>query len=238
MKCVETNKWAVLNRIIYYIYAIEDMTKMRRKFLEHMTRLISFDCAEFRLAERKDGKAAAEPVYFGKGEREPGQEENQYLCRVIERGKSFVYRKTDAVAGGDGSFPGNGNFLCMVFCREGRFLGTATFYRTAGRDDFRSEDVLLLNMLRDHMALRLERGFRELEMAGDKLTITAAVEEYELTKREETILRLLLAGLDNDHICDELVISVNTLKKHVLNIYRKLGIRNRVQMFKMIRERE
>ena len=73
---------------------------------------------------------------------------------------------------------------------------------------------------------------------GGKMTITAAVQEYGLTKREETILRLLLAGLSNDEICEKLVITVNTLKKHVLNIYRKLGIRNRVQMFKMIREKE
>ena len=51
-------------------------------------------------------------------------------------------------------------------------------------------------------------------------------------------LRLLLAGESNDQICEELCISVNTLKKHVLNLYRKLGIRNRVQMFKMIREKE
>ena len=39
-------------------------------------------------------------------------------------------------------------------------------------------------------------------------------------------------------ICDELVITPNTLKKHILNIYRKLGIKNRVQLFKMVREFE
>ena len=34
------------------------------------------------------------------------------------------------------------------------------------------------------------------------------------------------------------IVSANTLKKHILNIYRKLGIRNRVQLFKMIREHD
>jgi DNA-binding CsgD family transcriptional regulator len=47
-----------------------------------------------------------------------------------------------------------------------------------------------------------------------------------------------MKGKDNVSICDELSISVNTLKKHILNIYRKLGIKNRVQMFKMIKEKE
>ena len=71
-----------------------------------------------------------------------------------------------------------------------------------------------------------------------KLTITEASEKYSLTRREHTILRALLDGKENDVICDELAISVNTLKKHILNIYRKMGIRNRVQLFKMVKERE
>ena len=73
---------------------------------------------------------------------------------------------------------------------------------------------------------------------AEKLTITEVTEKYELTKREHTILQLLMQGKDNHTICEELSISVNTLKKHILNIYRKLGIRNRVQMFKMIKEKE
>ena len=45
-------------------------------------------------------------------------------------------------------------------------------------------------------------------------------------------------GQENVEICEELTISANTLKKHILNIYRKLGIRNRVQLFKMVKEKE
>ena len=59
-----------------------------------------------------------------------------------------------------------------------------------------------------------------------------------LTKQEHNILHLLMEGKDNSFICDYLSISINTLKKHILNIYRKLGIRNRVQLFKKIREKE
>ena len=45
-------------------------------------------------------------------------------------------------------------------------------------------------------------------------------------------------GKDNPYICEELMITDNTLKKHVLNIYRKLGVNNRVGLFKMIKEQE
>ena len=46
-----------------------------------------------------------------------------------------------------------------------------------------------------------------------------------------------MAGEENAVICTELMITANTLKKHILNIYRKLGIKNRVQLFKMIKEK-
>ena len=47
-----------------------------------------------------------------------------------------------------------------------------------------------------------------------------------------------MSGKNNTEICDELFITANTLKKHILNIYRKLGIKNRVQLFKMVKEKE
>ena len=111
-------------------------------------------------------------------------------------------------------------------------------YRKQGKSDFHYDDVFLLDMLKEHLSYRLDREWKDRGLDGGKMTIKAATLQYSLTKREETILRLLLAGEANDQICEELCISVNTLKKHVLNLYHKLGIRNRVQMFKMIREKE
>ena len=93
-------------------------------------------------------------------------------------------------------------------------------------------------MLKDQQAIRLYKDGQQKDERAEKLTITEVTEKYELTKRERTILQLLMQGKDNHTICEELSISVNTLKKHILNIYRKLGIRNRVQMFKMIKEKE
>jgi DNA-binding CsgD family transcriptional regulator len=117
--------------------------------------------------------------------------------------------------------------------------GMMAFYRKEGEAPFDGEDMALLEMLREHFELRLQQNAREVHGNSDgKLTIRGAVERYDLTKREETILRLLMQGVERDKICEQLVISVNTLKKHMGNIYRKLGIKNRVQMFKMIREKE
>lgn len=50
-----------------------------------------------------------------------------------------------------------------------------------------------------------------------------------LTPREQEVLLLLCQGLSNDEIADRLVISIYTVKKHIGNIYGKLGVTHRAQ---------
>ncbi len=50
-----------------------------------------------------------------------------------------------------------------------------------------------------------------------------------LTKREREVLRLLLEGASNREIARRLVLSVNTVKRHVYNLCGKLGVQSRTQ---------
>jgi NarL family two-component system response regulator LiaR len=50
-----------------------------------------------------------------------------------------------------------------------------------------------------------------------------------LTDRETTILRALARGLSNDAIGKELWVAEQTVKFHLTNIYRKLGVSNRTE---------
>jgi LuxR family maltose regulon positive regulatory protein len=47
------------------------------------------------------------------------------------------------------------------------------------------------------------------------------------TEQEQRVLRLITAGLSNPEIAGELVISINTVKTHVKNIYGKLNVNSR-----------
>lgn len=69
-----------------------------------------------------------------------------------------------------------------------------------------------------------------LSLRGASCLLTPAQLALEpLSDREIGVLRLIADGLTNDEIADRLVISVNTVKTHVKNIYSKLGARSRTQ---------
>ncbi len=56
-----------------------------------------------------------------------------------------------------------------------------------------------------------------------------AEKEARLTRRESEILRLVAEGKPNQEIARDLWITVQTVKYHVSNIYRKLGVANRTE---------
>ena len=80
----------------------------------------------------------------------------------------------------------------------------------------------MLELVRPHLA-RIEETAQLRAAAG-----VSGPDELELlTAREGEILELVAAGLTNAAIAEHLWISPGTVKKHLDNIYAKLGVANR-----------
>lgn len=57
-----------------------------------------------------------------------------------------------------------------------------------------------------------------------------------LTERERQVLHLICEGRSNQEIATELVIALDTVKRHAGNIYGKLGVQRRTQAVRKVRE--
>jgi DNA-binding NarL/FixJ family response regulator len=94
------------------------------------------------------------------------------------------------------------------------------FNRSTG--DFSDRDRALLDLLDSHLARIRETA--ELRHAVD---LADPGNLARLTTRENEILELVAAGLTNAAIAERLWISPGTVKKHLDNVYAKLGVANR-----------
>lgn len=59
---------------------------------------------------------------------------------------------------------------------------------------------------------------------GLESTCARLARAYDLTRREEDVLRLLMEGCTFAQAAERLVVSLNTVKSHVRHIYAKMGV--------------
>ncbi len=58
--------------------------------------------------------------------------------------------------------------------------------------------------------------------------------DYQITRREDEILRVLVSGRTAGQIGETLFISQRTVEAHLRNVYRKCGVNNRVELMAKI----
>ncbi|MGG2066387.1 response regulator transcription factor [Bacillus sp. S14(2024)] len=61
-------------------------------------------------------------------------------------------------------------------------------------------------------------------------------ENFILSNRELEVLKVLATGASNKKIGERLCISISTVKTHIINIYSKLHVSNRVEAIKKATE--
>jgi DNA-binding CsgD family transcriptional regulator len=243
---MENGDFLALNNIIYRIHTTVEFTAMRALFLEQMKMAVEYDSADFYLAKNFNGEVRlSDPVYFNCQNTGAEIYDNlDYSRGILYSGKCMVYRESDILSETKrvktdyykNVYAANHwhHALQMIFGREGRFLGVATFYRLIGKRDFTHDDVFIADMIKDHMSYRI---MKESGKTG-KLTVSKAAEKFSLTAQEKKILNLLITDKSQNEISDILVITGSTLKKHIYSIFRKIGITSRIQVFSVIQADE
>jgi DNA-binding CsgD family transcriptional regulator len=62
--------------------------------------------------------------------------------------------------------------------------------------------------------------------------------KFNITNREKEIISLLIKGYSYNKLAEELSISLTTVKTHVHNIYRKVEVKNKIQLIHLINGEE
>ena len=93
-----------------------------------------------------------------------------------------------------------------------------------------------MSLLEESLTIAREVGMRPLaeRVAGLQLRLqpqSEAIPAYPdgLTQREVEVLRLIAQGKSNSQISQELVVAEGTTRRHVANIYEKIGVANRAE---------
>lgn len=244
---ITNSDWIVLNAITYKIQSISDPDEMRMALMTELGHLIDYDAASFYIVSVNDENELCSPLginYSTEGMQDYVHKYKNidYSKGLMSAGKNIAYRESKLIPE---EVRINTEYYKKVYNVHGwhyslhlnisykeHFLGVLSFFRKKGRDDFLQEHEFILDMIKDHLAYRLEQDY--IHRKSKKLALQQCIADYGLSKKEGQVLGLLIHDNSSDEIAESLNISVSTLRKHCNHIYNKLGISQRIQLYDLI----
>ncbi len=259
---LQQNEWEKINEIVSKISEIDDNKAMREKFLKELKLLIYFDLADFCLSNFRAGKGVAlfDPVVISRYSKnfeelftfkyEKQFEQFDYAKWIFSNPDSIVFKESNII-NNDVRMKSEYyinylkpmdlvNVAGMSLAHNGTQLGAVNLYRTEKRGDFTDKDLYILNQFSPHLSRKLSIHYRESVKNQEKYKkVTSVLNlEYNLSKREIEILKLVCDGKNNKAISEALSIAVNTVKKHMGNILYKFKVENRLQLVNYLIKKE
>jgi signal transduction histidine kinase/DNA-binding NarL/FixJ family response regulator len=88
---------------------------------------------------------------------------------------------------------------------------------------------------REAVVMEMREKLDSLGRAGERGRMQQSRQEesfrrFRITKRERDVILLLLQGMEYKEIADRLTITFGTLKMYVINIYKKCGVHNKIEL--------
>lgn len=152
--------------------------------------------------------------------REIRKEKNQYGRTVLEKiliGGSVLVFACYAVSSWISSLQ-RLPLLCVLYLLQGSFILVS--YRSKKIQEQK------LASKKEHSLIIESEEPKGIEERINKIE--------NLTKREKEIIIHIYQGMSNKEIGECLFISPNTVKNHIYNIYKKLGVKNKIELVSLI----
>ena len=123
--------------------------------------------------------------------------------------------------------------LPVIFLTGHADVPTAVDAVKRGAFDF-CEKPFSDNALVDRIEQALVRSAAMLEASGQRERLQALLDE--LTERERDVMGLVVEGLPNKLIADQLDISVRTVEVHRARVFEKMAVKSAVELANLLRQ--
>ena len=126
--------------------------------------------------------------------------------------------------------------LGMTIAANSCPYGNIYLFRSKEEGDFTDGEVEILRIINEHLCIRYAvarpQGLSDYVVSN---TSTLLAKKHQLTERESAIIACIGTGCLRKDLPSTLFVSENTLKKHLSNIYRKLGINHYEELMQFIK---
>lgn len=245
-------EWMAVNRCTLELYAQEDLHTMRLCVLEQIGKLVKHQKSFFDLCGSQHAKRVFfDPLSLNMNEKELSDYYNHYIEKdytgwVIGQSEhSFAYRDSDFITEKLLQISQlYQEWLCPMgvhygagisLSQNGILYGSFTMFRSYQEGDFTAKEMMILEILTPHIIRRMvhlhPNGIRYTD---HHMNLSSMQMRYLLTKREEEVLFLLMNGHSTKDIAQKLYIAPSTARKHLANLYQKLGVSSRAMAVHLV----
>ncbi len=252
MLILSNKKWHCINNMIKYLYSSsEDMRNIRSNFLIQLHDVINFDKASFELATRKGSNVKffdsiaynMDPDYIGKltGEYAAFDTISWFFfddTPAVSKESDYSNNKIRSTSKFHKEWMEPQNIKYCLFSRvvhNAILYGSINLWNSSNTGDFSEQDVYILEILNEHLSILFYRKYPH--GINQKQTVdylNGIPTKYNFTKSEIKVLNLICNGLTIKEISAELYISESTVKKHTSNIFKKAGVKNKINLTKLV----
>lgn len=248
---LKENEWNTINSMLLKVYAIKDFKKFTSILLKMFRMLIPYSKGYFLVFDEND-EIDKERSYFIEMSAESQEKYINYFYDIdyinyvfdFEKNTS-VYRDTDILEDEirrktefyiNFLKPQDIPYGCgILLIKNEKILGIVNLFRSEKLGDFSDKDMHILDILKLHICNIIENLNLSVKNNKDLVRVSEEfINKNDLSSREKEIVELINSGYSNADIAEKLIISISTVKKHVYNIYSKVGVKSRTQLLAKI----
>lgn len=249
MTTLKEAEWNRINELLLEVYSMDNEQEIADKFLKMIRGLIPYSQG-FIIMCNEENEIIEENCAFINMSQVMKRKyiehfyKVDYIHYILTNTSTVVFKDTDIMEDSlrmktevfqEFFKPQNICYGCgIIFIKEEKILGILNLFRAEEIGDFSDKDLRILHIVKDHLANIIYSLRNNSKSLDGRISLDFnQLEHYNLSKREIEIIKIMIDGASNQDISDEFSISISTVKKHVYNIFTKMGINSRMQLLKI-----